>query len=123
VSSSFWFGKSETTKKTIAVTVEKFRITTADVSVPENKLNTFIKLTTNTNFGVSFSVTGGADKNKFAISSDGDEQMLFFRRTDFEAREDHTYSVEITARRTDTDETTTKTITVTVTDLDDEAPD
>ncbi|WP_180324248.1 hypothetical protein, partial [bacterium endosymbiont of Bathymodiolus sp. 5 South] len=41
---------------------------------------------------------------------------------DFEAREDHTYSVEITARRTDTDETTTKTITVTVTDLDDEAP-
>ncbi|VVM19830.1 hypothetical protein BSPWISOXPB_9271 [uncultured Gammaproteobacteria bacterium] len=122
VSSSFWFGKSETTKKTIAVTVEKFRITTADVSVPENKLNTFIKLTTNTNFGVSFSVTGGADKNKFAISSDGDEQMLFFRRTDFEAREDHTYSVEITARRTDTGETTTKTITVTVTDLDDEAP-
>jgi hypothetical protein len=55
-------------------------------------------LVTNTNFGVSFSVTGGADKNKFAISSDGDEQMLFFRRTDFEAREDHTYSVEITAR-------------------------
>jgi hypothetical protein len=48
--------------------------------------------------------------------------MLFFRRTDFEAREDHTYSVEVTARRTDTGETTTKTITVTVTDLDDEAP-
>jgi hypothetical protein len=51
----------------------------------------------------------------------------FFNSTDFEAREDHTYSVEVTARRTDADgtttKTTTKTITVTVTDIvDDEAP-
>jgi hypothetical protein len=38
----------------------------------------------------------------------------------FEAREDHTYSVEVTARRKDTGETTTKTITVTVTDIVDE---
>jgi hypothetical protein len=46
--------------------------------------------------------------------------------TDFEARDDKTYSVEITANRAGTNgganEHTTKTITVTVTDLDDEAP-
>jgi hypothetical protein len=113
----------ETADKIITVTVEGLRITTADVSVPENKPDTLVKLTTNTNFGVSFFVTGGADKNKFSISSDGDEEVLFFRSTDFEAREDHTYSVEVTARRKDTGETTTKTITVTVTDIvDDEAP-
>jgi hypothetical protein len=32
---------------------------------------------------------------------------LYFKPTDFEAREDHTYSVEVTARRTDADGTTT----------------
>jgi hypothetical protein len=48
--------------------------------------------------------------------------VLHFDSGDFEAREDHTYSVEVTAHREDTDETTTKTITVTITDLDDEAP-
>jgi hypothetical protein len=60
----------ETADKIITVTVEGLRITTADVSVPENKPDTLVKLTTNTNFGVSFFVTGGADKNKFSISSE-----------------------------------------------------
>jgi hypothetical protein len=48
-----------------------------------------------------------------------------WKATDFEARDDKTYSVEITANRAGTNgganEHTTKTITVTVTDLDDEA--
>jgi hypothetical protein len=43
--------------------------------------------------------------------------VLHFDFTDFEARENNIYSVEVTASR-DTGETTTKTITVTVTDLD-----
>jgi hypothetical protein len=46
--------------------------------------------------------------------------VLHFHPVDFET-EKKTYSVEVTARRTDTNKTT-KTITVTVTDLDDEAP-
>jgi hypothetical protein len=45
--------------------------------------------------------------------------------SDFEARDDKTYSVEIAANRAGINggvELATKTITVTVTDLDDEAP-
>jgi hypothetical protein len=61
-----------------------------------------------------------ADIDKFELSG-FDNRNLLFNSTDFEAREDHTYSVEVTARRTDTNgtttKTTTKTITVTVTDI------
>jgi hypothetical protein len=80
-----------------------------------------IKLTTNQDFNkddVIFSITN-ADQFEIGIINN---RHLFFNYTDFEAREDHTYSVEVTARKTGTGETTTKTITVTVTDLDDEAP-
>ncbi|VVH65111.1 hypothetical protein BSPLISOX_2574, partial [uncultured Gammaproteobacteria bacterium] len=72
--------------------------------------------------GADFFIAGGADENKFSLSG----TTLTFEATDFEARDDKTYSVEITANRLGTedrpDEITTKTVTVTVTDLDDEAP-
>ncbi|VVM18474.1 hypothetical protein BSPWISOXPB_5178 [uncultured Gammaproteobacteria bacterium] len=124
-----WWNDFETDVKTLTVTVHNriLRITTADVSTPENNRAMFIRLTTNQDFNkdvdVIFSITGG-DRDKFFFISGNElhSNELHFEHADFEAREDHTYSVEITARRTDTDETTTKTITVTVTDLDDEAP-
>ena len=124
-----WWNEFKTDVKTLTVTVHNriLRITTADVSTPENNRAMFIRLTTNQDFNkdvdVIFSITGG-DRDKFFFISGNElhSNELHFEHADFEAREDHTYSVEITARRTDTDETTTKTITVTVTDLDDEAP-
>ncbi|VVH66805.1 hypothetical protein BSPLISOX_1698, partial [uncultured Gammaproteobacteria bacterium] len=125
-----WDIFTETVDKIITVTVEKFRITTADVSTPENR-HTTIRLTTDQDsledVDIIFSIpSSGADIDKFELSG-FDNRNLLFNSTDFEAREDHTYSVEVTARRTDTDgtttKTTTKTITVTVTDIvDDEAP-
>jgi hypothetical protein len=52
------------------VTVEGLRITTADVSVPENH-NEFIVLTTNQDFNenadVIFSIPSGADIDKFGL--------------------------------------------------------
>jgi hypothetical protein len=100
-------------------------ITTADAfSTPENNPNMVISLTTNKdankNVDVNFSITGGADQGKFTLSGN----TLTFEATDFEARTDHTYSVETTAsRRIGTEnEVVTKTITVTVTDLNDVAP-
>jgi hypothetical protein len=44
------------------------------------------------------SSTGGADENKFSLSG----TTLTFKATDFEARDDKTYSVEITANRAGT---------------------
>ncbi|VVH64644.1 hypothetical protein BSPLISOX_2239, partial [uncultured Gammaproteobacteria bacterium] len=119
------FGKStETADKIISVTVEGLRITTADFSIPENHSDA-IMLTTNQDFNenadVIFSIPSGADIDKFGLDGK-DNNVLHFDSTDFEARENNIYSVEVTARRDDTGETTTKTITVTVTDLDDEAP-
>jgi hypothetical protein len=72
-------------------------ITTADVSVPENDQTMFIRLTTNKDAikDVTFSIIGGDDRDKFAFIS-GNE--LHFEHADFEAREDHTYSVEVAAR-------------------------
>ncbi|WP_139699123.1 cadherin domain-containing protein [bacterium endosymbiont of Bathymodiolus sp. 5 South] len=118
----------ETAVKELTVTVLKgvsFQITTADAfSTPENNPNMVISLTTNKdankNVDVNFSITGGADQGKFTLSGN----TLTFEATDFEARTDHTYSVETTAsRRIGTEnEVVTKTITVTVTDLNDVAP-
>jgi hypothetical protein len=79
-------------------------------------------LTTNQDFNedVIFSIpSSGADIDKFSLDEE-DNTVLHFHPVDFET-EKKTYSVEVTARRTDTNKTT-KTITVTVTDLDDEAP-
>jgi hypothetical protein len=50
--------------------------------------------------------------DKFGLDGK-DNNVLHFDFTDFEARENNIYSVEVTASR-DTGETTTKTITVTV---------
>ena len=109
----------ETAVKELTVTVLKgvsFQITTADAfSTPENNPNMVISLTTNKdankNVDVNFSITGGADQGKFTLSGN----TLTFEATDFEARTDHTYSVETTAsRRIGTEnEVVTKTITVT----------
>ncbi|SHN93831.1 hypothetical protein BCLUESOX_1072, partial [bacterium endosymbiont of Bathymodiolus sp. 5 South] len=105
---------------TVTKATPKFAITTADVSTPENA-DKVINLTTNRG-GADFLIAGGADENKFSLSG----TTLTFKATDFEARDDKTYSVEITANRAGTNgganEHATKTITVTVTDLDDEAP-
>jgi hypothetical protein len=94
-----FFGKVwsiEKVEKIITVTVEKFRITTADVSTPENR-HTTIRLTTDQDsledVDIIFSIpSSGADIDKFELSS-FDNRKLFFNSTDFEAREDHTYSV------------------------------
>ena len=107
--------------KEFTITVEpNLAITTTDISTPENA-DKVINLTTNRG-GADFLIAGGADENKFSLSG----TTLTFEATDFEARDDKTYSVEITANRAGTNgganEHATKTITVTVTDLDDEAP-
>ncbi|VVH66364.1 hypothetical protein BSPLISOX_2334, partial [uncultured Gammaproteobacteria bacterium] len=107
--------------KEFTITVEpNLAITTTDISTPENA-DKVINLTANKG-GADFFIAGGADENKFSLSG----TTLTFKATDFEARDDKTYSVEITAGRAGinggANELTTKTITVTVTDLDDEAP-
>jgi hypothetical protein len=63
----------------------------------ENDQTMFIRLTTNKDAikDVTFSIIGGDDRDKFAFIS-GNE--LHFEHADFEAREDHTYSVEVAAR-------------------------
>jgi hypothetical protein len=107
------------TSKKFTITVEpNLAITTTDISTPENT-DKVIDLTANKG-GVNFFIAGGTDRDKFSLGG----TTLTFKATDFEARDDKTYSVEITAsRRTDTEnEVTTKTVTVTVTDLDDDAP-
>jgi hypothetical protein len=53
-----------------------------------------INLTANKG-GADFFIAGGADENKFSLSG----TTLTFKATDFEARDDKTYSVEITAGR------------------------
>ena len=110
----------ETTEKTLTVTVEagELVITTADVSTTENA-NKVITLTVNRGdtSGVSFAITGGADKAKFSLSGN----TLTFVATDFEGRDKHTYSVAITASEAGKS-SVSKTITVTVTDLNDVAP-
>ncbi|VVH65110.1 hypothetical protein BSPLISOX_1598, partial [uncultured Gammaproteobacteria bacterium] len=106
--------------KEFTITVEpNLAITTTDVSTPENA-DKVINLTANKG-GADFFIAGGADENKFSLSG----TTLTFEATDFEARDDKTYSVEIAANRAGINggvELATKTITVTVTDLDDEAP-
>jgi hypothetical protein len=81
---------------------EGLRITTADVSVPENH-NEFIVLTTNQDFNenadVIFSIPSGADIDKFGLDGK-DNNVLHFDSDDFEAREDHTYSVEVSRGNT-----------------------
>ena len=110
----------ETTEKTLTVTVEagELVITTADVSTTENA-NKVITLTVNRGdtSGVSFAITGGADKAKFSLSGN----TLTFVATDFEGRDKHTYSVAITASEAGKS-SVSKTITVTVTNLNDVAP-
>ncbi len=106
--------------KEFTITVEpSLAITTTDISTPENA-DKVINLTANKG-GADFFIAGGADENKFSLSG----TTLTFEATDFEARDDKTYSVEITANRLGAedrpDEITTKTVTVTVTDLE-EAP-
>jgi hypothetical protein len=111
---------TETADKIITVTVEELRITTADISVPENTLPTSIRLTTNKDAtkNVIFSINS-VDNDRFVLSA-FDNDRLSFETTDFEARENNIYSVTITARtgKGDEAEVATKTITVTVTDLD-----
>jgi hypothetical protein len=68
-------------------------ITTTDVSTPENA-DKVINLTANKG-GADFFIAGGADENKFSLSG----TTLTFKATDFEARDDKTYSVEIAANR------------------------
>ncbi len=110
----------ETTEKTLTVTVEagELVITTADVSTTENA-DKVITLTVNRGdaSGVSFAITGGADKAKFSLSGN----TLTFVATDFEGRDKHTYSVAITASEAGKS-SVSKTITVTVTNLNDVAP-
>ncbi|CAB5506871.1 hypothetical protein AZO1586R_2186 [Bathymodiolus azoricus thioautotrophic gill symbiont] len=93
-------------------------ITTTDVATPENA-DKVIALTVNRSdvSGVSFAITGGADKAKFSLSGN----TLTFAATDFEVRSDHAYSVIITASEAG-ESSVSKTITVTVTDLNDVAP-
>ncbi|CAC9436718.1 hypothetical protein [uncultured Gammaproteobacteria bacterium] len=65
--------------------------------------------------GASFTIVGGADDSRFTVK--GNE--LTFKATDFEARSDATYRVNIKA--TKGNETTKKILAVTVTNVD-EAP-
>ena len=112
-------GNSTSNKFTITVE-PNLAITTTDISTPENA-DKVINLTTNRG-EADFLITGGEDENKFSLSG----TTLTFKATDFEARDDKTYSVEIAANRAGinggANEHAAKTITVTVTDLNDEAP-
>ncbi|VVM19680.1 hypothetical protein BSPWISOXPB_9226 [uncultured Gammaproteobacteria bacterium] len=129
---------TQTTEKTITVTVTKnpdngehvptFRITTANVSTPENT-DKVIKLTVNKNgfneliFGRRKFTMSGKDVNKFTISDEDLKSKLTFKATAFEAGSDNTYSVNIKAEfrfmtgpsSVAYTQTTEKTITVTVT--------
>ncbi|VVM23498.1 hypothetical protein BSPWISOXPB_2552 [uncultured Gammaproteobacteria bacterium] len=75
---------------------EELRITTADVSTPENTDKT-IELTLNqynsSNYTRTFAILGGADANKFTLAGN----KLTFIATAFEARSDATYRVNIKA--------------------------
>ncbi|WP_139699729.1 hypothetical protein, partial [bacterium endosymbiont of Bathymodiolus sp. 5 South] len=136
------FPPSETAYKTLTVTVTKnpddngkyvptFRITTDNVSTPENT-DKVIMLATNIDdlkYKTTFTITGGADVKKFTLAGN----KLTFKATAFEARKDATYRVKIkatpdiflwillfsqTTEKTIVDwipQTTEKTITVTVT--------
>jgi hypothetical protein len=69
------------------ITVEpNLAITTTDISTPENA-DKVINLTANKG-GADFFIAGGADENKFSLSG----TTLTFEATDFEARDDKTYS-------------------------------
>jgi hypothetical protein len=72
-----------------------------------------------------FDIKGFINTLSAVSSGNGDIHITNSCATDFEARDDKTYSVEITANRLGAedrpDEITTKTVTVTVTDLE-EAP-
>jgi hypothetical protein len=85
------------------------------VSGFKGKCDKVINLTTNRG-EADFLITGGADENKFSLSG----TTLTFKATDFEARDDKPYSVEIAANRAGinggANEHAAKTITVTVTD-------
>ncbi|CAB5497606.1 beta strand repeat-containing protein, partial [Bathymodiolus thermophilus thioautotrophic gill symbiont] len=93
-----------------------FAITSsAAATVIENTSKT-ITLTANRN-DATFTITGGADKAKFTLSS----TTLTFAATDFEARANSAYEVVITAsKRGETD--ATQTLIVTLTDINDETP-
>ena len=95
----------ETTEKTITVTVdEAFRITTANVSIPEHT-NRTITLATNKD-GASFTIVG--NKGKFSLSG----TALTFEGADFKDHGDNNYHVKIKA--TKGNETAEKTLTVTI---------
>ncbi|VVM22926.1 hypothetical protein BSPWISOXPB_2656 [uncultured Gammaproteobacteria bacterium] len=97
---------SETAYKTLTVTVTKnpddngkyvptFRITTDNVSTPENT-DKVIMLATNIDdlkYETNFTITGGADVKKFTLAGN----KLTFKATAFEARKDATYRVKIKA--------------------------
>ncbi len=120
-----------TTEKTLTVTVTKnpdddeaLRITTADVSTPENtdKVITLITNKSDTNLFrnmiTTFDIGGGADAKRFTLAGN----KLTFKATAFKAR-NNTYRVNIRVLQSRFDrgfegnlpETAYKTLTVTVT--------
>jgi hypothetical protein len=60
---------------------------------------------------VIFSIPSGADIDKFGLDGE-DNNVLHFDSTDFEARENNIYSVEVTARRDEFSGTETSAVVI-----------
>ncbi|CAB5498593.1 hypothetical protein THERMOT_893 [Bathymodiolus thermophilus thioautotrophic gill symbiont] len=95
---------------------QDFAITSSATATAIENTDKTINLVAN-RIGTSFAITDGADKAKFTLNG----TTLTFAATDFEARADNTYEVEITASKIGENDTT-QTLIVTVTDLNDETP-
>ncbi len=95
---------------------------TATYSMSENNSSVYTFTTNDTN--VSWSISGGADANKFNINAVTGE-LSFKSSPDYETPDDNdnnrTYDVEVTLTDTNTNSTDTITLAVTITDVS-EAP-